>query len=95
MENEAILDELEALQPVEVIWIDSHKINAGWMDAEEIEEYQGSEEDTFTIHTAGYFYEKSDNFVYIIQSYDSNSNQRFDSMIAIPIVAVIEIRKLK
>ena len=95
MENEEIFEELTALEPIEIIWMDSHKINASWMDAEEIEEYQGSEEDTFVIHTVGYFYEKSDSFVYVIQSYDSNTNRRFDSMIAIPTVSILDLKRLK
>lgn len=94
MKIEAI-SELDALEPIEITWLDSYRINLAWMDAEEIEEHQENQDDVFKIHTAGYFYEQTENYVYIIQSYDSDVNQHYDSMLAIPIVSILEIRKLK
>jgi len=64
------------------------------MDTDEIADMQDVEGETFLIHTAGYFYEKTEDFTYIAQSYDTNEAKKFDSIIAIPNVAIRSIRKL-
>ena len=93
--RKAVEEEINPLDVVEVLWIDSHKFNVGWVDAEDIQTYQDVEEDSFTMHTAGYFYEQTETFTYILQSYDCNEDKKYDSLIAIPNAAIISIKKLK
>ena len=78
---------------LEILWIDSHH-QLGWLTYNEIQEFLDSEND-FLMHTIGYFLSISKAFIYVIQTYDSQKEACYDSIIAIPNASILKINKLK
>jgi hypothetical protein len=78
---------------LEVVWKDSHKL-PGWRDISEVNEFIG-ETEGFVIHTSGYFLAETEDYIYLIQSYDSQFVTNVEAIISIFKKAIVSIDKLK
>jgi hypothetical protein len=78
---------------LEVTWKDSHKL-PGWRDISEVNEFI-NETESFIIHTCGYFLAETEDYLYLIQSFDSQIVTNVEAIISIFKKAIVKINKLK
>lgn len=84
-------NKFKQFEPLKVTWIDAHTVKNEWSSFEEIKE---STDAPYIIKSIGFFYYQNQDYLVIMQSIDTNSQDAV-SGIAIPIKNIKTIRRLR